>query len=335
MFPKIGPILLKDRFDRQITDLRVSVTDRCNFKCFYCRTPQGSHFANRESLLTYEEIERLARIFVELGITKIRLTGGEPLLRKNLELLVGKLSSIGRLEDLALTTNGFDFYERADSFKSAGLTRVTISLDSLNRERFREITGYPDYGNVLMSIEKAKELKLEPVKVNCVLIRGVNDDEIVDFGKFASDWDVEVRFIEFMPIDEEEQWAREKVVTGSEILQMLKPEFDLLPLPRENESDTAQKFEISNGNGRIGLILPVSEPFCGNCSRVRLTADGKIRTCLFSLIEHDVRDRMRAGASDEEVRKFLVSTVLKKEKGHRIGEPDFVPPSRSMSYIGG
>ena len=333
--PKIGPTLLKDRFDRQITDLRVSVTDRCNFKCFYCRTPQGSHFANRESLLTYEEIERLAGIFVELGVTKIRLTGGEPLLRKNLELLVKKLSGIEGLEDLALTTNGYNFHERADSFKSAGLTRVTISLDSLNRERFQEITGYPDYDNVLMSIEKAKALNLEPVKVNCVLIRGVNDDEILEFGRFASDWDVEVRFIEFMPIDEEEQWAREKVVTGSEILRTLKPEFDLVPIPRENASDTAQKFEISNGSGRIGLILPVSEPFCGNCSRVRLTADGRVRPCLISLIEHDVRGRMRAGASDEEVRKFLISTILKKEKGHRIGEPDFVPPSRSMSYIGG
>ncbi len=333
--PKIGSVLLKDRFDRQITDLRVSVTDRCNFKCSYCRTTHGVHFSKRESLLTYEEIERLAVIFVELGVTKVRLTGGEPLLRRNLERLVGKLSALKGLEDLALTTNGYNFYDRAKRFKNAGLTRVTISLDSLRQDRFREITGYADYDDVLRSIETAKELKLDPVKVNCVLIRGVNDDEIIDFARFASDWDLEVRFIEFMPIDEEEKWTRERVVTGSEILQTLKPEFDLTPVAREDASETAQKFEISGGAGRIGLILPVSAPFCGNCSRVRLTADGKIRTCLFSLVEYDVRDRMRAGATDEELKKFLISTVLKKEEGHRIGESDFVPPSRSMSYIGG
>lgn len=326
---------MQDNYGRHIRDLRISVTDRCNFKCFYCKSAHGFKYVERHRLLRYEEIERLAGIFVGLGVRKVRITGGEPLLRKDLEELVARISAIALVEDLALTTNGFNFFKRAAAFKAAGLGRVTISLDSLRRDRFQEITRSSDFDQVLRSIEAAKKWKFEPVKVNCVLVRGINEDEIYSFAEFARSWDVTVRFIEFMPIDEDEQWARYKVMTGAEILDQLKERYEMFPSDSGHPSETARNFKFSDGKGRIGLIMPVSRPFCGECSRIRLTADGKIRTCLFSLAEHDLKSLIRAGADDDEVRDFILGTVARKEAGHRINEADFVPPSRSMSYIGG
>jgi GTP 3',8-cyclase len=327
--------VLRDSLGRRISDLRISVTDRCNFKCSYCKTARGVHAVARDELLTYEEMARLAVLFVGLGIRKIRVTGGEPLLRRNLELLIQRLAKIPQLVDLALTTNGFNFYEKAPILKAAGLGRVTISLDSLRPDRFFEITRSGDFHKVLRGIEAAKELGFEPVKVNCVLVRGFNEDEIPDFAEFARRRDVSVRFIEFMPLDEDERWSRDLVVTGAEVLRTLRRSYELTPTSADSPSETAVKYRFVDAPGEVGLINPVSRPFCGECSRIRLTADGKIRTCLFSMVEHDVRGLLRDGRTDEELVAFIRSTVRGKEPGHGINEPGFVPPPRTMSYIGG
>ncbi len=326
---------LRDSYGRGITDLRISVTDRCNFRCFYCKTPQSLHYAGRDQILTYEEIVRLAGLFVELGIRKLRITGGEPLLRRGLEHLIGSLARMPGVEDLALTTNGFNFFEKAEALKAAGLPRVTISLDSLQPERFRAMTGYAELERVLRSIDRARELDFQPVKVNCVVVRGVNDDEVEDFARFAREKEVAVRFIEFMPLDEDEQWSRDRVVTGAEILARLDGRYPLHPLPAASPAETSRNYGFEEGMGSIGVITTISNPFCGACSRIRLTADGKLRTCLFSMVEHDVRSLLRGGADDETLRRFIRRTVNLKEPGHRINEPDFVPPPRSMSFIGG
>jgi cyclic pyranopterin phosphate synthase len=327
--------MIRDSHGRKIRDLRISVTDRCNFKCTYCKTLHGSDYADRKDLLTYEEIAKVSNAFLELGVRKIRVTGGEPLLRKNLDVLINKLAKLRHLEDLALTTNGFNLFGKADLLKKAGLKRVTISLDTLVEQKFFEITKSHDFQKVIRSIETSKKYGFEPVKVNCVVIRGFNDDEISDFAQFAREWDLEVRFIEFMPLDEDENWTRERVVTGEEILTILSSQFELSFQPPSNPSETAKKYEFQDGRGRIGLIMSVSQAFCDHCSRVRLTADGKIRNCLFSHKEYDLKTKLRAGMSIDELKRFLVETVEQKEKGHRIGEDDFIAPSRTMSYIGG
>ncbi|HLV02658.1 MAG TPA: GTP 3',8-cyclase MoaA [Acidobacteriota bacterium] len=327
--------MLLDSFGRQISDLRISVTDRCNFKCFYCKSFKSLGYADRDRILTYEELERVVRIFARLGITKVRITGGEPMVRKQLEDLIGRLSRIPGVKDLALTTNGFSLYKKARILSEKGLHRVTISLDSLKPERFQQITGSRDFEKVLMSIDAAVSEGLDPVKINCVVVRDVNDDEVVDFADFARRLDVTVRFIEFMPLDEDEKWNRDRVVTGAEILERLQKKYRLVPRGASSPSATARNFDFAEGKGRIGLIMPVSRPFCGECSRIRLTADGQLRTCLFSLVEHDLKGLLRRGADDRELEEFIVTTVKKKEAGHRINQPDFVAPSRSMSYIGG
>jgi cyclic pyranopterin phosphate synthase len=327
--------VLKDSYGRQIKDLRISVTDRCNFKCFYCKTATGVNYVARERLLTYEEIVRLSRIFVSMGVSKIRVTGGEPLLRKNLETLVEELSRIEGLHDLALTTNGFNFYRHAPALKSAGLKRVTISLDSLVRGRFQQMTGQDDLAQVLQSIRVAREVGFQPVKVNCVTVRGWNDDEIPDFAELARREEIGVRFIEFMPLDEDEKWTIEQVVSGREIVGILSRHFDLQPIASLNPSETSVNFAFRDGPGSVGVIATVSQAFCGECSRIRLTADGKLRTCLFSLQEYDVKALLRSGAKDGEIARFIEKTVEKKEQGHQINQPGFVPPPRSMSYIGG
>ncbi len=328
--------LLKDAHNRTIKDLRISLTDRCNFRCFYCLPHGEPTWAKREKLLTFEELERVAKVFVGLGIDKIRLTGGEPLIRRDVPLLVEKLARLKpALADIALTTNGYDLAKHAAALKAAGLDRITISLDSLRSERFAEITGVDALDRTIAAIDLARTMGFDPVKVNSVIVRGRNDDEVADLARFAREFGISMRFIEFMPLDSGHDWSREMVVSGREILHSIEAEFPLEPAGARGTS-TASRYRFADGApGEIGIIAPVSEPFCGACSRIRLTADGQIRTCLFSQEEHDLRGPIRSGASDEELAEVIRDAVLHKEKGHRINEPDYVQPARSMSFIGG
>jgi cyclic pyranopterin phosphate synthase len=289
-------------------------------------------------MLSYEEIDYVCEIFVSLGIEKIRLTGGEPMLRRDIETIIRKLSRLktSGLQDLALTTNGYYLPERAQSLKDAGLDRVTISLDSLKRDIFKRMTGVDVLDKVLAGIVAAKAAKLEPIKINAVIVRGHNEDEVADFAAFAREHDVKMRFIEFMPLDSGHEWAREDVVSGKEIRERISERFPLVSVDVARGSETSSRYRFADGApGEIGIIAPVTEPFCGACSRIRLTADGQIRTCLFSTVEHSLRDVLRSGASRAEIVDYIHSVILKKEPRHFINDPDFVTPSRTMSFIGG
>jgi cyclic pyranopterin phosphate synthase len=329
--------VLRDSHNRIIRDLRISLTDRCNFRCFYCLPNGEPPLARKETILTFEEIEYLAEIFVSLGIEKIRLTGGEPMLRRNIESLISKLSKLKPdLKDLALTTNGFDIPRKAEALKAAGVDRMTISLDTLDTRRFREITGVDSMEEVFQAIESAKRHGFEPVKINAVVVRGVNDDELVDFARFARNTGVEMRFIEYMPLDSGHEWDRSKVVPGREIFKAINDVYPLVLKDQSRGSETSWKYSFTDGEpGGIGIIAPVTEMFCGACSRIRLTADGQIRTCLFSTAEHNLRDYLRSGATRSELVEYIENVTLKKEASHRINEDDFAPASRSMSFIGG
>ena len=333
-----GDTLLKDSYGRTIRDLRVSLTDRCNFRCFYCLPHGEPPIAPKEQMLTYEEIERSCEIFVSLGIEKIRLTGGEPMLRRDIETIIEKLSKFRNagLLDLALTTNGYFLPERAQSLKDAGLDRVTISLDSLKRDVFKRMTGVDVLDKVLAGIKAAKNAGLEPIKINAVIVRGHNEDEVADFAAFAREHDVKMRYFEFMPLDSGHDWSRTDVVSGKEIRERIGQRFPLTKIDIARGSDTSSRYRFADGApGEIGIIAPVTEAFCGACSRIRLTADGQIRTCLFSTIEHSLRDVIRSGVSRDEVVDYIRSVVMKKEPRHFINDPGFVTPSRTMSFIGG
>ncbi|PYV83371.1 MAG: GTP 3',8-cyclase MoaA [Acidobacteria bacterium] len=345
---------LTDKFGRAITDLRISVTDRCNYKCVYCRTGnEGALYGE----LPFKDYLRIARILVSLGITKIRLTGGEPLLRRGIVDFVRDLSKlrpqglkpsssnspVGAAEavpfqnflDLAITTNGHLLAGMAQQLKDAGLNRITVSMDAVDPDRFTRITRVPGgFDHVLAGIRAARDAGLWPVKVNCVLMRGFNEDQIVPFGMFARQEGVIVRFIEFMPLEEDRVWAPSTVVPLDEILQCMAEYRPLVEIPHA-KSETARRYRFYDGIGEIGIIAPVSHPFCGHCSRIRITSDGKIRTCLFSVWDHDLHELMRRGASDEELAEFIRGVVQRKEERHHIGEPDFVPASRTMVHIGG
>jgi cyclic pyranopterin phosphate synthase len=325
------PTALTDSFGRQITDLRVSITDRCNFRCVYCRS--GETDLPGAERLSFDEYERLVRILVGMGIRKVRVTGGEPLVRPGVAEFLGRLKALG-VRDLSLTTNGYTLAERLDGLIAAGLDRINISLDSLRQERFEAITRTKTFEQVIASIEAAQASRLRPVKVNAVLVRGLNDDEIEDFAQFARDLNLIMRFIEFMPLDAGHTWTRDRVVTAAEIHERISARWPLVPVAHER-SETARRYRFPDGRGEIGLIAPVSQPFCGHCSRIRLTADGKLRTCLFSKEDHDLKFWLRNGASDAEVADEIRAIVAQKEKGHRINAPDFVPPARSMVFIGG
>jgi GTP 3',8-cyclase len=329
---------LRDSYQRPIRDLRVSLTDRCNFRCFYCLPHGEPPIAPKEQMLSYEEIDYVCEIFVSLGIEKIRLTGGEPMLRRDIETIIRKLSRLktSGLQDLALTTNGYYLPERAQSLKDAGLDRVTISLDSLKRDIFKRMTGVDVLDKVLAGIAAAKAAKLEPIKINAVIVRGHNEDEVADFAAFAREHDVKMRYIEFMPLDSGHEWAREDVVSGKEIRERISERFPLVSVDVARGSETSSRYRFADGAaGEIGIIAPVTEPFCGACSRIRLTADGQIRTCLFSTVEHSLRDVVRSGASRAEIVDYIHSVILKKEPRHFINDPGFVTPSRTMSFIGG
>jgi cyclic pyranopterin phosphate synthase len=330
-------ILLRDSHNRVITDLRVSVTDRCNYKCVYCRTGEvGAQYAE----LSTEDYLRLIRNFVALGIEKVRLTGGEPLLRRDLIEMVRELATwrtpLNQPLDLAITTNGHLLEDLAAPLKTAGLSRITVSMDAVEQTTFERVTRVPgSFHAVVRGIRAAQEAGLEPVKVNCVLLRGFNDDQIEGFAHFARREDVIVRFIEFMPLEEGRLWTAEMVVPVREIVDRISSVFPLRPLAPNTPGETARRYGFADGNGEIGIIAPVTQAFCGACSRIRLTSDGKVRTCLFSHVEHDLYGHMRAGASDDELRHFIAATVERKEARHHIGETGFLKPSRSMVHIGG
>lgn len=328
---------MHDSYGRVIHDLRVSITDRCNYKCVYCRT--GEMGAQYPELGTGEYL-RMIKLFVDLGVTKVRLTGGEPLLRRGIVDLVRELAALrtpdGARLDLALTTNGHLLESLAGALKSAGLNRVTVSMDAVDPAVFERITRVPgSYAAVLAGVRAARAAGLTPLKINCVLLRGFNDDQIEGFARFARDEDVVVRFIEFMPLEEGRLWTPEIVVPLREIVERIGKILPLKPLAPRDASETARRYTFADGVGEIGIIAPVTQPFCGACSRVRLTSDGKIRTCLFSQVEHDLYGRMRAGANDEELHAYILRTVQGKEARHHIGEPGFLKPSRSMVHIGG
>jgi GTP 3',8-cyclase len=325
---------LRDKFGRAITDLRISVTDRCNFRCVYCRSADPENYRDHDEILTWPEFDHLARVFVGLGIRKVRVTGGEPLVRDGVEDFVRRLAALG-VEDLSITTNGHLLADRIDGLIAAGLRRVNISLDSLNPAKFERITRTKSFGAVMRGIEAAQASPLAPAKVNAVLVRGTNDDEVEAFAEFARERGLVMRFIEFMPLDADRHWNRELVVPAAEIYRRIHARWPLVQIPHER-SETARKYRFADGApGEIGLIAPVTQPFCGHCSRIRLTADGKLRTCLFSKDDHDLRALLREGAGDEELSHYIRSVVNEKEEGHRINEPDFVAPSRTMVYIGG
>jgi len=327
---------LTDKFGRAITDLRISITDRCNYKCVYCRTGnEGAVYGE----LPFPDYLRMARLLVSLGITKIRITGGEPLLRNGVVNFVRELSRLqtpsGTRLDIAITTNGHLLADMAKPLKDAGLNRVTVSMDAVDPDIFAKITRVPgSLDQVLAGMRAARDAGLGPVKVNCVLMRGFNEDQIIPFGKFAREENVIVRFIEFMPLEEDRVWSPEVVVTLDEIVKRMAEYRPLVEIPHQH-SETARRYRFDDRIGEIGIIAPVSHPFCGHCSRIRITSDGKIRTCLFSVWDHDLHELMRRGASDDELVSFIRDVVSKKEARHHIGEPDFVPASRTMVHIGG
>lgn len=339
---------LRDKFGRAITDLRVSITDRCNYRCVYCRTGnEGAQYAE----LSINDYVRMIRVFVQLGVEKVRLTGGEPLLRRGLVQMVEELAGMrtsflpdgtpvgtmeGRLLDVALTTNGHLLEGLAQPLKSAGLSRVTVSMDAVDAETFAAITRVPrSFDRVLAGMRAAREVGLGPVKVNCVLLRGFNDGQIEQFAEFSRSEGVIVRFIEWMPLEEDRTWKRETVVTLEEIVERLNRVRPLVELPPNASSETAKRYTFEDGVGEIGIIAPVSRPFCGHCSRVRLTSDGKIRTCLFSQSDHDLFGVAARGGTDLDLRTYIQQVVMRKEARHHIGESAFEKPSRSMVHIGG
>lgn len=325
---------LHDKLGRQITDLRISVTDRCSFRCVYCRSANPENHHAEGELLTWPELDRLARIFLGLGIHKIRVTGGEPLVRDGVEEFLARLAAMG-VHDLSMTTNGHLLADRCQRLLAAGLRRINVSLDSLDPAKFEQVTRTRSLASVLAGIQAAQASRLRPVKVNAVLVRGLNDDEVEAFAAFARELGVIVRFIEFMPLDADRAWTREQVVTAAEVKRRIEARWPLTQVPHER-SETARKYRFADGApGEIGLIAPVSEPFCGFCSRIRLTADGKLRTCLFSKDDHDLKFLLRDGATDGDIAGCIQSIVAEKEAGHRINEPDFTPPDRTMVYIGG
>jgi cyclic pyranopterin phosphate synthase len=332
--PEKQAMTLQDKFGRQITDLRISVTDRCNFRCVYCRSADPENYRDHDEILSWSELDRLAHIFLSLGIHKIRITGGEPLVRAGVEDYIARLHALG-VRDLSMTTNGHLLAERCGRLIEAGLRRVNISLDSLEPGKFESITRTKSFATVMHGIDVAQKSRLAPAKVNAVLVRGRNDDEVESFAEFARERGVIMRFIEFMPLDADRTWTRSHVVPAAEVHERIHARWPLVQIPHER-SETARKYRFADGApGEIGLIAPVTQPFCGHCSRIRLTADGKLRTCLFSKEDHDLRGLLREAATDDDVAAYIRSVVEEKEEGHRINSPDFVPPSRTMVFIGG
>jgi len=330
---------LIDRYGRTVRDLRISVTDRCNFRCTYCMPEEGLNWLDRAEVLTFEEIERVARVCVErFGVESLRLTGGEPTVRAHLPKLIEHLAALrledGRKPDIALTTNGATLRNIATELRDAGLDRINVSLDSLQRERFLAMTRRDELDNVLAGIKEAVATGFDKVKVNTVVERGTNDDEILDLATFGRDLGVEVRFIEFMPLDATNEWERQKVVTQDEIVAAISEVYPLEQIPARGAAP-ADRWRYLDGHGTVGVIPSVSQPFCGDCDRVRITSDGQFRTCLFATNEFDLRAIMRNGGTDDEMAQLIIDAVATKWAGHQINQVNFIRPNRSMSQIGG
>jgi cyclic pyranopterin phosphate synthase len=326
---------LIDTQGRAVRDLRISVTDRCNLRCVYCMPAEGMEWLPKDDLLTYEEITRFARVCLQLGVHGIRLTGGEPTVRVDLPKLVEMLHALQPGLDLSLTTNGLKLTAMADALRDAGLTRVNVSLDTLDPERFRRLARRDRHAQVLEGLAAARRVGFSPIKVNAVLMRGFNEDEAVPLARWARDHGYELRFIEWMPLDAQHRWSREQLVPAEEILNQIGAAFPIEPARVADPSAPATLYRYLDGGGQVGVIASVTRPFCGHCDRIRLTADGQIRTCLFSLKEYDFRKAMRGGASDREIAELLAAAVWRKEPGHLINSPFFKQPERGMSAIGG
>jgi cyclic pyranopterin phosphate synthase len=326
---------LIDGHGRPIGDVRISVTDRCNFRCQYCMPAEGLPWLERSALLTYEEIERIVRLLAAMGVHDVRLTGGEPLVRKELWRLVGALSAIEDVDDLSLTTNGYLLAKQVEDLVGAGLRRVNVSLDSLAPDRFFQLTRRDSLAQVLEGLEAAQQHpELRPIKVNVVALKDFTEDEVLRFAEFARRHPYEVRFIEFMPLDADRSWTREKVLPNRDIVAMIDAVYPLEPVGRERHG-TARRYRFADGTGEMGFISPVTEPFCGDCNRIRLTAEGELRTCLFSMNETDLRGPLRDGATDAELEQIVRDAVWRKELKHHVNDPGFVQPARTMSRIGG
>ncbi len=326
---------LVDGHGRPIGDVRISVTDRCNFRCQYCMPAEGLPWLQRDALLSYEEITRLVRLLASMGVHDVRLTGGEPLVRRELWRLVEQLAAIEDVHDLSLTTNGYLLTRQVDDLVRAGLRRLNVSLDSLAPDRFFQLTRRDSLAQVLEGLEAAQQHpELRPIKVNVVALRDFTEHEVLRFAEFARQNPYEVRFIEFMPLDADHAWTRDKVLPNAEIVAMIDAVYPLEPVGRERHG-TARRYRFADGNGSMGFISPVSEPFCGDCNRIRLTAEGELRTCLFSLTETDLRGPLRAGATDAELEEIVRAAVWRKELKHHVNDPGFVQPARTMSRIGG
>jgi cyclic pyranopterin phosphate synthase len=331
------PEPLLDSYNRLHDNLRLSVTDRCNIRCFYCMPETGVEFVPRAEILSFEEIERVARIAVSLGVRKLRVTGGEPLVRKDLHVLIRKLVEMPGVEDVALTTNGVLLADQAEALFDAGLRRLNIHLDTLDRARFEQITRRDDFGRVLAGIDAAQRLGFGPIKINAVAVKGLVEPDIVPLARFGRERGIEIRYIEFMPLDAQNLWDRSKVLLADDILALLREGVGPLdPVPDPDPRAPALEYRFRDGTGQVGFIASVSRPFCLNCNRIRLTADGKLRYCLFAIDETDVRDLLRGGAADEEIAGVIRATVRAKWLGHEINQGErFVPPPRPMYAIGG
>ena len=327
---------LLDRFGRKHSNLRLSVTDRCNIRCFYCMPDELIRFKPRDELLTFEEITRFVRVVSRAGIDKIRITGGEPLVRSNLDVLIAQLKGIDGIRDLALTTNGILLADQAEALKKAGLDRLNISLDTLTEKTFQQITRRTGLQNVLDGIAAAKRIGFQQIRLNSISIRGLTETEIVPLAKFAREHDLELRFIEFMPLDADQQWQEQSVLSGREVLEMLGSEFgELAPAPRSDKSQPAMDYTFAEGKGKVGFINSVTEPFCGSCNRLRLTAEGQVRNCLFSDAEWDARELIRGNHSDDELLSLVRDAIAAKKRGHGDDSLEFARPERAMYQIGG
>jgi len=326
---------LIDGMGRTIVNLRISVTDRCNFRCTYCMPADNVEFMDRSKLLSFEEIQRVAQIVSLMGINRLRLTGGEPLMRKNLPELIKMLNEVDGIDDIAMTTNAYFLKDQAQSLKEAGLKRLNVSLDALDPDKFRDVNRRDCLQSVLDGLDTARKVGFKSIKINAVAVRNFSETEIMNLIKMGRSDGFEIRFIEFMPLDSDKVWERDKVLFGHEIVEMIKKNYELVPIDNSLEIGPASEYEFADGKGKLGIITAVSNPFCDHCNRIRMTADGKLRTCLFSTQETNLKELIRSGATDETIIETIKKAVLLKEPGHKINLDDFERPTRAMHAIGG